>query len=142
MLRKKTDRGDLINAQIYFEATDHHYHEQFMESFSSANYSKWDDDRAWSAQEWKTDIKTYHSVSNTKDLTLQQMFDISSKLVSEQDEISGLETIGWENHSWTHLSLIADERIINLQGTNNYVFSDSVLCLVKILQNTQSNDAW
>ena len=42
-----------------FEASDHHYHEQFMESFSSASYSKWDDDRAWSSQEWKTEIKTY-----------------------------------------------------------------------------------
>ena len=42
-----------------FEASDHHYHEQFMESFSSANYSKWDDDRAWSSQEWKIEIKTY-----------------------------------------------------------------------------------
>ena len=34
-----------------FEASDHHYHEQFMESFSSASYSKLDDDRAWSSQE-------------------------------------------------------------------------------------------
>ena len=31
------------------ETSDHHYHEQFMESFSSASYSKWDDDRAWSS---------------------------------------------------------------------------------------------
>ena len=31
-----------------FETSDHHYQEQFMESFSSARYSKWDDDRAWS----------------------------------------------------------------------------------------------
>ena len=30
-----------------------------MERFSSASYSKWDDDRAWSSQEWKTDIETY-----------------------------------------------------------------------------------
>ena len=30
-----------------------------MESFSSASYPKWDDDRAWSSQEWKTDIETY-----------------------------------------------------------------------------------
>ena len=36
-------------------------------------------------------------IVNTADLTLQQMFDISTKLVSEEDEISGLETIGWEN---------------------------------------------
>ena len=34
-------------------------HEQFMESFSSASYSKWDDDRAWSSQEWKTDTEMY-----------------------------------------------------------------------------------
>ena len=42
-----------------FEASDHHYRDQFMGSFSSASYSKWDDDRAWSSQEWKTDIETY-----------------------------------------------------------------------------------
>ena len=42
-----------------FEASDHHYHEQFMDSFSSASYSKLDDDRAWSTQEWRTDIETY-----------------------------------------------------------------------------------
>ena len=41
------------------KASDHCYHEQFMESFSSASYSKWDDDRAWSSQESKTEIKTY-----------------------------------------------------------------------------------
>ena len=83
-----------------------------------------------------------HSIANTKDLTLKQMFDISSRLVSEQDEISGLETIGWENHSWKHLSLIGEERIINLQRTKVYVFSDYVLCLGKIQENSQSNDAW
>ena len=42
-----------------FKASDHHYHEQFMESFSAASYSKWDDDRAWSSQEWKTDSEMY-----------------------------------------------------------------------------------
>ena len=41
------------------QASDHYYHEQFMDSFSSASYSKWDDDRAWSSQEWKTDIESY-----------------------------------------------------------------------------------
>ena len=35
------------------KASDHYYHEQFMESFSSTSYSKWDDDRAWSSQEWE-----------------------------------------------------------------------------------------
>ena len=79
---------------------------------------------------------------NTADLTLKQMFDISAKLVTEQDEISGLETIGWEKHSWKYLSLIDDERIINLQSAKVYVFSDSVLFLGKIHQNPESNEAW
>ena len=35
----------------------------------------------------------------------------------------------WENHSWKYLSLIGDERVINLQRTKVYVFSDSALCL-------------
>ena len=83
-----------------------------------------------------------NSIANTTDLTLVQMFDISATLVSEQDEISGLETIGWENHSWKYLSLIGDETIINLQRTKVYVFSDSVLCLGKIQQNPESNKAW
>ena len=83
-----------------------------------------------------------HSTANTTDLTLKQMFDISTKFVFEQDEISGLETIGWENHSWKYLSLIGDERIINLQRTKVHVFSDTVLCLWKILQNPESNEAW
>ena len=30
------------------KASDHYYHEQFIESFSSASYSKWYDDHAWS----------------------------------------------------------------------------------------------
>ena len=51
-------------------------------------------------------------------ISLKQMFDISAKLVTEQDEISGLETIGWEKHSWKYLSSIGDERIINLQRCN------------------------
>ena len=40
------------------------------------------------------------------------------------------------------MSLIGDERVINLHRTKVYVFSDSVLCLGKIFENFQSNDAW
>ena len=253
-------------------AFDYYYHEQFMESFSSASYSKWDDDLAWSSQEWKTDTEmcerpggpdvtswgatresqpgfsheeTQHdgtaqsvvnevilrersgrpdvdpqrgarpqqfvigndetelelsvesrsfvnrvsdqvrkrqkrisnvtqerekhsmiwgifmtvtmesavfmgknylnncqSIVNTKDLTLRQMFDVSTRLVFEQNEISGLETIGWEHCSWKYLSLVGEEQVISLQRTKDYVFSDSVLCLGKIHDNPQSNDAW
>ena len=47
-----------------------------------------------------------------------------------------------EKHSWKHLSLIGDETVINLQRTNVYVFSDSVLCLGKVHQHPKSNEAW
>ena len=90
----------------------------------------------------KNYLNNCQSIANTTDLTLKQMYDISTRLVSEQDEISGLGTIGWENHSWKYLSLIGDERVINLQRTKVYVFSDSVLCLGKILETSQPNDAW
>ena len=85
----------------------------------------------------------WHSIKNTKDFTMKQMFDISSKLVSEQsDEIYGVETIDSENSSWKYLSLIGDEQVISLQRTKVYEFSDSVLCLGKMNENLRSNIAW
>ena len=44
--------------------------------------------------------------------------------------------------SWTQLSLINDPVVINLQSTKVYVFSDSVLCLGRVLQHPDSNEAW
>ena len=90
----------------------------------------------------KNYLDNCHSITSSRDLTLKQMFDLSARLVSEQDEISGVETSGWENHSWKYLSLIGDARVINLQRTKVYVFSDSVLCLGKIFETLQSNGAW
>ena len=81
-----------------------------------------------------------NSIMNTTDLTLKKMFDISSKLVTEQDEISN--KIHWEKRSWKHLSLIGDETVINLQRAKVYVFSDSVLCLGRVHQHPESNEAW
>ena len=81
-------------------------------------------------------------IVTTADLTLKQMYGISAQLVAEQDDISGLETIGWEKHPWKYLSLTGDERVINLQRAKVYVFSDSVSCLGKIHQNPDSNEAW
>ena len=48
-----------------------------------------------------------HSIKNTEHVTMNQMFDISEKLISEQsDEIYGVNTINWEDSSWKHLSLV------------------------------------
>ena len=84
-----------------------------------------------------------HSIKNTEDLTLKQMFDIPETLISEQsDEIYGVNTIYWEDSSWKDLSLIGDEQVISLLHTKVYVFSDSVLCFGKMNENPQSNYAW
>ena len=83
-----------------------------------------------------------NSIMNTSDLTLKKMFDISTKLVGEQDEISNVDRIYWEKHSWKHLSLIGDETVINLQRAKVYVFSDSLLCVGRVHQHPQSNKAW
>ena len=37
------------------KTTSDYYHEQSIERSFSARYSKWDDNHAWSSQEWKTD---------------------------------------------------------------------------------------
>ena len=81
-------------------------------------------------------------IKNYEDLTLKQMFDVTAQLVSDQDEINGLDKIQWEKNSWKRLSLIGDETVINLQSTKVYVFSDSVLCLGKVHQHPESNKAW
>ena len=70
------------------------------------------------------------------------MFDITLKLVCEQDEINNLDKIHWERNSWKQLSLIGDETVINLQRAKVYIFSDSVLCHGKIHQHPESNEAW
>ena len=83
-----------------------------------------------------------NSIRNTTDFTLKKMFDISAKLVGEQDEISNVDKIHREKHSWKHLSLIGDEDMINLQRAKVYVFSDFELCLGKIHKHPKSNEAW
>ena len=81
-------------------------------------------------------------VKNFEDLTLKQMFDVTAQLVNNQEEIHGLDKIQWQKNSWKRLSLLGDETVINLQSTKVYVFSDSVLCLGRVLQHPDANEAW
>ena len=90
----------------------------------------------------KNFLDSQNPIKNSADLTLKNMFGITEKLVKEQEEIVGVEKINWERNSWKQLSLIGDETVINLQRAKVYVFSDSVLCLGRIHQNPESNEAW
>ena len=68
-----------------------------------------------------------HSIKNTEDLTMKQMFDISEKLTSEQsNEIYRISAISWEDSSWKYLSLVGDEEVISLLHTKVYDFQ--ILC--------------
>ena len=78
-------------------------------------------------------------VKKYEDLTLKQMFDVTAQLVNNHDEITGLDKIQWEKDSWTPLSLIGDETVINLQSTKVNVYSDSVLCLGRVLQHPEQS---
>ena len=69
----------------------------------------------------KNFIDHENSIKNSTDLTLKKMFDISEKLVSEQEEINSVDKTYWKNHSWKQLSLIGDETVINLQRARVYV---------------------
>ena len=81
-------------------------------------------------------------VKNHESLTLKQMFDVTAQLVNNQEEINCLDKILYGKNSWTHMSLINDAVGINLQSSKVHVFSDSVLCLGKVLQHPECNEVW
>ena len=81
-------------------------------------------------------------VKNQESLTLKQMFDVTAQMIHNEEEIYCLDQIVYQKNSWTKLSLINDPVIINLQSTKVYVFTDSVLCLGKVVQHPECNEAW
>ena len=64
-------------------------------------------------------------VKNHESLTLKQMFDVTAQLVNNQEEINCLDKILYGKNSWTRLSLIDDEIVINLQSMYS-----QILCCV------------
>ena len=81
-------------------------------------------------------------VQNEENLTLKQMFDITAQTIHNEEEIYCLDKIVYQKNSWTKLSLMIDPVIIGLQNTKVYVFSDSELCLGKVLQHPECNESW
>ena len=81
-------------------------------------------------------------VQNVEKITLKQMFDITAQTVHNGEEIYCLDKIVYQRNTWTQLSLINDPVVIGLQSAKVYVFSDSVLCLGKVLQHPEWNEAW
>ena len=69
-------------------------------------------------------------VKNHESLTLKQMFDVTAQLVNNQEEINCLDKTLYGKNSWTRLSLIEDEVVINLQSTKS-------LCILNIPNPTK-----
>ena len=85
---------------------------------------------------------TFHQ-NTGKYSTLKQMFETSEKLIVEQsDEIYGVSQTTRENFPWKQLSLAHNKEVVSLSHAKVYVFSDSVLCLGKVNQNSTSNTVW
>ena len=54
----KAEKYDRMGQPVVGRDASHesvHHHKQFVESSYSARLSEWDDDKAWSSQEWKAD---------------------------------------------------------------------------------------
>ena len=83
-----------------FEASDHHYREQFMESFSSISYSKLDYDRAWSSQEWKSGAAEHDRSGKPEEIS----WDILQKVDPHRAE----PLLGRNAHSARYGELIHD----------------------------------
>ena len=83
------------------------------------------------------------SVQNEKRITLKQMFEMLLRAtINNDEEVYCLDKIEYQRNTWTQLSLINDPVVIGLQSAKVYVFSDSVLCLGKVLQHPECNQAW
>ena len=79
----------------------------------------------------KNYLNNCHSIANTKDLTLKQMFDISTRLVSEQDErsLDWKQLVGKIIHGNTCLCLLKKESsIFNAQRSTSF----RILCCVLV----------
>ena len=81
-------------------------------------------------------------VQNEEKITLKQMFDITAQTIHNDKEIYCLDKIVYQRNTWTQLSLMNDPVVINLQSTKVHVFSDSVLCLGKVVQHPECNEVW
>ena len=72
---------------------------------------------------------------------MKQLFDVSHKLIANQEEICGMSLIHRESSPWQRTTLLSD-RVVRLSTAKVYVFSDSVLCLGEIHACPDFIDAW
>ena len=79
---------------------------------------------------------------NTNFKELKTLFDITQRLILEQDlEILNVSTIKWTFTPWMRSTLLHDT-VIKWAKAKVHVYSDSVLCLGEIYEHTEANAKW
>ena len=107
------------------KAFDHYHHEQFMESFSSASYLQWDDDRAWSSQEWKTDLEIYERSVRPDESSWRTTREVRPGFLSRGNSSRRNRAIRFERGK--HLVTDRGDLILILKkshGLNNFVIGN------------------
>ena len=84
-------------------------------------------------------LENLHSTKNQSQRTMNQLSDVTKKLVSEQTEIHGISLIDWQEKSWKR-TILFNDRAVQLSTAKVYVLSDSVLSM-RTIPNTPVS-AW
>ena len=88
---------------------------------------------------WKRSFGELHSTKNQPQRTVKQLLHVTKKLVRDRKEIQGIFVINWQQSFWKRTTLLTD-RAVELSTAKTYGFSDSVLCMRRILDSPVS--AW
>ena len=78
---------------------------------------------------------------NSRFEEIQSLFDITKKLILENQEILNVNSIGSENPSWARSALLNDQAI-KWTKARVHVYSDSVLCLGRINDPKEAMKRW
>ena len=78
---------------------------------------------------------------NSRFEEIQSLFDITKKMILENQEILNVNSIGSENPSWTISALLNDQAIKWTQA-RVHIYSDSVLCLGRINDPKEAMKRW
>ena len=70
-------------------------------------------------------------VKNNLRSSVGQLFRETGKLISDQNEITGIRTIDFQDATWISTSLLC-EQAYRFTNAQTHVFSDSVLCVGKM----------
>ena len=107
----KAEKDDRTGQPVVDRDAGHesvHHHKQFVKSSYSARYSWWDDDKAWSSQEWKADKSMDDRTGQPVVASWARTHEFQSSFSHEKTKHVILEEE--ENHDRTGRPVVCSER--------------------------------